>query len=65
MRTIDLRKNITEEEDVRYQFAEDSYVRPNPHGNCVVIEGKCVKNRDIDALISALRRAKKHAPRQF
>ena len=64
MRTIDLRKNITEEEDVRYQFAEDSYVRPNPHGNCVVIEGN-VKNRDIDALISALRRAKKHAPRQF
>ncbi len=65
MRTIDLRKNITEEEDVRYQFAEDSYVRPNPHGNCVVIEGNYVKNRDIDALISALRRAKKHAPRQF
>ena len=65
MRTIDLRKNITEEEDVRYQFAEDSYVRPNPHGNCVVIEGNNVKNRDIDALIRALRRAKKHAPRQF
>ena len=65
MRTIDLRKNITEEEDVRYQFAEDSYVRPNPHGNCVVIEGNSVKNRDIDALINALRRAKKHAPRQF
>ena len=65
MHTIDLRKNITEEEDVRYQFAEDSYVRPNPHGNCVVIEGNNVKNRDIDALIRALRRAKKHAPRQF
>ena len=66
MRTVDLRKGVDTEEDVRYQFADDSYVRPNPHGNCVVIEGKSyVKNKDIDALIRALRRAKEHAPRQF
>ena len=72
MRTVDLRKVVDTEEDVRYQFADDSYVRPNPYGNCVVIEcnnvviGKIyVKNKDIDALIRALRRAKKHAPRQF
>ena len=65
MRTIDLRKNIPEEGDVRYQFAEDSYVRTSPNGDYVVIESNYVKNSDIDALISALRHIKKHAPRQF